>query len=139
MRFADDEKTALAVNEHVSLRRYPRRGAHVSGQRAEPPARVVHRPCYRITMDKESGIVNDPSGREGFMRTWKHPGGFGFAGLSPKSVARLSLWFLSWGRGRMGRERFLNGKGFVPRRSDGGRRSRREEAVCATEASIQTF
>ena len=29
--------------------------------------------------------------------------------------------------------------GLVPRRSDGGRRSRREEAVCATEASIQAF
>ncbi len=29
--------------------------------------------------------------------------------------------------------------GLVPRRSDGGRRSRREEAVCATETLIQAF
>ena len=43
MRFADDEKTVLAVNEHVSLRGIPADGAHVSGQRADA-ARVVHRP-----------------------------------------------------------------------------------------------
>ena len=38
------------------------------------------------------------------MRTWKHPGGFGFAGLSPERSRRLSLWFLSLGRGRMDRK-----------------------------------
>ena len=131
MRFADDEKTALRVNEHVSLRGIPA-AAHTYQVNGRTPLEwFIDR--YRITQDKESGIVNDPngwfddpresdcgdppdrscqrgnrphrhglaradaggfpSGREGFMRTWKHPGGFGFAGLSPERVGACLCGF----------------------------------------------
>ena len=60
MRFADDEKTILTVNEHVSLRGIPASAHtyHVNGR--TPLEWFIDR--YRITQDKESGIVNDPNG-----------------------------------------------------------------------------
>ncbi len=60
MRFADDEKTVLAVNEHVSLRGIPA-AAHTYQVNGRTPLEwFIDR--YRITQDKESGIVNDPNG-----------------------------------------------------------------------------
>ena len=43
MRFADDEKTVLAVNEHVSLRGIPA-SVHTYQVNGRTPPRVVHRP-----------------------------------------------------------------------------------------------
>ena len=60
MRFADDEKTVLAVNEHVSLRGIPA-SVHTYQVNGRTPLEwFIYR--YRITQDKESGIVNDPNG-----------------------------------------------------------------------------
>ena len=60
MRFHDDEKTALRVNEHVSLRGIPA-AAHTYQVNGRTPLEwFIDR--YRITQDKESGIVNDPNG-----------------------------------------------------------------------------
>ena len=60
MRFADDEKTVLAVNEHVSLRGIPA-SAHTYQVNGRSPLEwFIDR--YRITQDQESGIVNDPNG-----------------------------------------------------------------------------
>ena len=60
MRFDDDEKTILRVNEHVSLRGIPPQahGYMVNGR--TPLEWFIDR--YRIVRDKESGIVNDPNG-----------------------------------------------------------------------------
>ena len=60
MRFHDDEKTALRVNEHVSLRGIPA-AAHTYQVNGRTPLEwFIDR--YRITQDKESGIGNDPNG-----------------------------------------------------------------------------
>ena len=60
MRFADDEKTVLAVNEHVSLRGIPA-SVHTYQVNGRTPLEwFIDR--YRITQNKESGIVNDPNG-----------------------------------------------------------------------------
>ena len=60
MRFDDDEKTILRVNEHVSLRGIPpeAHGYTVNGR--TPLEWLIDR--YRIVRDRESGIVNDPNG-----------------------------------------------------------------------------
>ena len=59
MRFDDDGKTILRVNEHVSLRGIPA-SAHLYQVNGRTPlAWFIDR--YRITHDKESGIVNDPN------------------------------------------------------------------------------
>ena len=60
MRFADDEKTTLIVNEHVRLVNIPAaaHGYQVNGR--TPLEWFIDR--YRVTRDKESGIVNDPNG-----------------------------------------------------------------------------
>ena len=59
MRFHDDEKTVLRVNEHVSLRGIPA-SAHTYQVNGRTPLEwFIDR--YRITQDKESGIVNDPN------------------------------------------------------------------------------
>ena len=56
----DDEKTALRVNEHVSLRGIPA-AAHTYQVNGRTPLEwFIDR--YRITQNKESGIVNDPNG-----------------------------------------------------------------------------
>ena len=60
IRFADDEKTVLAVNEHVILRGIPA-AAHTYQVNGRTPLEwFIDR--YRITQNKESGIVNDPNG-----------------------------------------------------------------------------
>ena len=60
MRFADDEKTELMVNDHLRLRNIPAAAHryHVNGR--TPLDWFIDR--YRIRQDKESGIVNDPNG-----------------------------------------------------------------------------
>ena len=60
MRFADDEKTVLAVNEHVSLRGIPDLAHTYQVNGRTPLGWFIDR--YRITLNKESGIVNDPNG-----------------------------------------------------------------------------
>ena len=60
MRFADDEKTVLAVNEHVSLRGIPASVHTYQVNGRSPLEWFINR--YRITQNKESGIVNDPNG-----------------------------------------------------------------------------
>ena len=59
MRFADDEKTELIVNDHLRLRNIPAAAHryHVNGR--TPLEWFIDR--YRIKQDKESGIVNDPT------------------------------------------------------------------------------
>ena len=60
MRFADDARTILIVNDHVRLVGIPREahGYVVNGR--TPLEWFIDR--YRVTQDKESGIVNDPNG-----------------------------------------------------------------------------
>ena len=60
MRFADDDKTTLIVNEHVRLINIPAaaHGYQVNGR--TPLEWFIDR--YKVTPDKESGIVNDPNG-----------------------------------------------------------------------------
>ena len=60
MRFADDEKTELMVNDHLRLRNIPAAAHryHINGR--TPLDWFIER--YRIRQDKESGIVNDPNG-----------------------------------------------------------------------------
>ena len=60
MRFDDDEKTVLRVNEHVSLRGIPDAAHRYQVNGRTPLEWFIDR--YRITRDKESGIVNDPNG-----------------------------------------------------------------------------
>ena len=60
MRFADDEKTVLAVNEHVSLRGIPDLAHTYQVNGRTPLGWFMDR--YRIIQDKKSGIVNDPNG-----------------------------------------------------------------------------
>ena len=59
MRFADGEKTILVVNDHIRLGSIPpeAHGYQVNGR--TPLEWLMDR--YRITQDKESGIVNDPN------------------------------------------------------------------------------
>ena len=60
MRFADDAKTVLIVNEHLRLRNIPTAAHryHVNGR--TPLEWFIDR--YRVRQDKESGIINDPNG-----------------------------------------------------------------------------
>ena len=60
MRFDDDEKTVLRINEHVSLRGIPDAAHRYQVNGRTPLEWFIDR--YRITRDKESGIVNDPNG-----------------------------------------------------------------------------
>ena len=60
MRFADDEKTVLAVNEHVSLRGIPDLAHTYQVNGRTPLEWFIDR--YRIKQDQKSGIVNDPNG-----------------------------------------------------------------------------
>ena len=60
MRFADDEKSILAINEHVSLTGIPEEAHRYVVNGRTPLEWYIDR--YRIKTDKESGIVNDPNG-----------------------------------------------------------------------------
>ena len=60
MRFADDEKTTLRINEHVSLSGIPAEAHRYVVNGRTPLEWYIDR--YRIKRDKESGIVNDPNG-----------------------------------------------------------------------------
>ena len=60
MRFADDEKRTLRINEHVSLSGIPEEAHRYVVNGRTPLEWYIDR--YRIKKDKESGIVNDPNG-----------------------------------------------------------------------------
>ena len=60
MRFADDEKTTLRINEHVSLSGIPAESHRYVVNGRTPLEWYIDR--YRIKKDKESGIANDPNG-----------------------------------------------------------------------------
>ena len=65
MRFLNDEKTILRINEHVSLHGIPATAHRYQVNGKTPLEWFIDR--YRITKDKHSGIVNDPN-------AWfKHP------------------------------------------------------------------
>ena len=59
MRFVDDERTALRINEHVSLTGIPAEAHAYQVNGRTPLEWLIDR--YRIVRDKESGIVNDPN------------------------------------------------------------------------------
>ena len=59
MRFADDERTTLRINEHVSLTGIPAEAHAYQVNGRTPLEWLIDR--YRIVRDKESGIVNDPN------------------------------------------------------------------------------
>ena len=60
MRFADNEKTTLRINEHVVLSGIPAEAHRYIVNGRTPLEWYIDR--YRIKQDKESGIVNDPNG-----------------------------------------------------------------------------
>ncbi len=61
MRFSDkEEKTTLIVNDFVSLRGIPQEAHHYVVNGRAPLEWFIDR--YRITQDKQSGIINDPNG-----------------------------------------------------------------------------
>jgi predicted helicase len=61
MRFADKEtKTTLIINEHVSLSGIPEEAHRYVVNGRTPLEWFIDR--YKITQDKDSGIVNDPNG-----------------------------------------------------------------------------
>ena len=60
MRFADDAKTTLRINEHLSLSGIPAEAHRYVVNGRTPLEWYIDR--YRIKRDKESGIVNDPNG-----------------------------------------------------------------------------
>ena len=60
MRFADEERTTLRINEHVSLSGIPEEAHRYVVNGRTPLEWYIDR--YRIKRDKESGIVNDPNG-----------------------------------------------------------------------------
>ena len=65
MRFLDEEKTTLRINDHVSLQGIPAAAHRYQVNGKTPLEWFINR--YRITKDKQSGIVNDPN-------AWfKHP------------------------------------------------------------------
>ncbi len=65
MRFLDDEKNILRINEHVSLQGIPATAHRYQVNGKTPLEWFINR--YRITQDEQSGIVNDPN-------AWfKHP------------------------------------------------------------------
>lgn len=59
MKFEDNEKTVLRVNEHVSLHGIPAEAHRYQVNGRTPLEWFIDR--YRITRDKQSGIVNDPN------------------------------------------------------------------------------
>ena len=59
MRFADDERTVLRINEHIALAGIPAEAHDYQVNGRIPLEWLIDR--YRIARDKESGIVNDPN------------------------------------------------------------------------------
>ena len=60
MRFADDGRTVLAVNDHLHLAGIPPEGHEYEVNGRTPIEWFIDR--YRIVRDAQSGIVNDPNG-----------------------------------------------------------------------------
>ena len=60
MRYANDAKTTLIVNDHVRLSGIPAEAHRYAVNGRTPLGWFIDR--YRITTDKHSGIVNDPNG-----------------------------------------------------------------------------
>ena len=60
MRFADDEKRTLIINEHLRLTGIPEEANRYVVNGRTPLEWYIDR--YRIKQDKESGILNDPNG-----------------------------------------------------------------------------
>ena len=60
MKFADDQKTVLIINDHIRLCDIPAAAHQYQVNGRTPLQWFIDR--YRITRDKESGIVNDPNG-----------------------------------------------------------------------------
>ncbi|MCY4199915.1 MAG: DEAD/DEAH box helicase family protein [Gammaproteobacteria bacterium] len=59
MRFVDEARTALAINEHIQLTQIPA-AAHLYRVNGRTPLEwFIDR--YRVTKDRHSGIVNDPN------------------------------------------------------------------------------
>ena len=59
MRYADDEKTVLIVNDHLRISGIPAVAHRYQVNGRTPLEWVIDR--YKLTQDKESGIVNDPN------------------------------------------------------------------------------
>ena len=60
MRFADDEKTTLNINEHIRLTGIPDEAHHYFVDGRTPLGWFMNR--YKIKKDEYSGIINDPNG-----------------------------------------------------------------------------
>ena len=60
MRFADDERSVLIVNDHLRLAEIPAQAHDYQVNGRTPIEWFIDR--YRITRDKDSGILNDPNG-----------------------------------------------------------------------------
>ena len=60
MRFADDDRSVLIVNDHLRLAGIPPKAHEYQVNGRTPLEWFIDR--YRITRDKDSGIVNDPNG-----------------------------------------------------------------------------
>ena len=60
MRFADTEKTVLIVNDHIRLGEIPPEAHQYEVNGRTPLGWFIDR--YRITRDRQSGILNDPNG-----------------------------------------------------------------------------
>ena len=59
MKFADNDKSILVVNEHIRITGIPPEAHYYQVNGRTPIEWFVNR--YRITRDSESGIVNDPN------------------------------------------------------------------------------
>ncbi len=59
MRFADDDRTVLRINEYVSLRGIPAEAHEYMVNGRTPLEWIIDR--YRIVRDRQSGIFNDPN------------------------------------------------------------------------------
>ena len=60
MRFADDEKAVLVVNDHIRLEETPPEAHEYQVNGRTPLGWFIDR--YKVTQDKESRIVNNPNG-----------------------------------------------------------------------------
>ena len=60
MRFADDDRSVLIVNDHLRLAGIPPKAHEYQVNGRTPLEWFIDR--YRITRDKDSGILNDPNG-----------------------------------------------------------------------------
>ena len=60
MRFADDDRSVPIINDHLRLAGIPPDAHEYQVNGRSPLEWFIDR--YRITRDKDSGIVNDPNG-----------------------------------------------------------------------------